>query len=84
MPVITSCEICGEQVKSKPSYIKKYCSKKCVGVANAKRMDNNLTNECEVCGVHFKVKPSEQERRKTCSVKCMGLHRKKTTTPKLY
>ena len=78
MPVITNCLICNKEIKSKPSYIKKFCSLTCTGIYNSQRQDNGLTKQCAICGKAFKVKPSEVERRKTCSRKCNGEYGKQT------
>jgi len=77
--MIVKCQICGKEFKTFPSRIKngngKYCSRKCMGIAQRKR----VTLTCPICGNLFYVKPSDVNRGRTyCSYKCSSMARKKT------
>lgn len=68
-----NCLVCEKRFYTIPSQIRKgggkYCSNKCVGVANALR-DSTVAKTCESCGIAYKVKPSEAKGSRYCSFEC--------------
>lgn len=68
MPIITKCLICGKEVKSSPSRIKKTCSKECANKLLSQQRNMNKTYICPICGKEFKCRPSRE--RVYCSRKC--------------
>lgn len=68
MPVITKCEICGKDVKSSPSRIKKTCSKDCQKIYLSNQKSQGAKSICQQCGKVFSHKPSKSP--KFCSKKC--------------
>ena len=58
MPVITKCVICGGDVKSSPSRIKKTCSKECAKILQSNTRSQGAKSVCQQCGKIFSHKPS--------------------------
>jgi len=82
MPIITHCEICGKEIKSKPYAIKRgrgrFCSRKCFGKGNWSKERNPKykaalkTVHCLQCGKAFDVYASQIKNGgdKFCSYSC--------------
>jgi len=77
--MLCDCLICGEQFRTKPSYIVngggKYCSSKCYGKARSSLVER----DCIICGKSFQRHPASLARGegKYCSQKCHGEFRGK-------
>ncbi len=68
------CEICGKEIKTCPSQNKRFCSRKCKGIAESGKnhyrwKGGKIKKYCEICGKEFKVFPSDIG--KFCSRKCV-------------
>lgn len=76
-----TCEVCGKIMKSdityKQNYLnkRKYCSRKCMGIANSRR----IFVKCDYCGKDTTTTPAllELNRRHYCSKSCKFLDRQK-------
>jgi len=80
--MIFKCKICGKEYWAQLNQIKrgtKYCSKKCLGKANGKRLtgkkapwngDAAKQMECKICGKAFEFYESQNGKGYCCSRKC--------------
>jgi len=76
---MTKCQICSKDIRKwvggKSTSERKYCSSDCVAEGK-RRLTIELSTECLQCGNLFKAKKSMREKRKFCSRKCSGDHRR--------
>ena len=79
--VIIICRTCGKHINVPEcrKNIRKFCSRKCMGIYNSKNrvgknsnrwIENKPVIKCENCGKKFEVIPSHKNRRRFCSKKC--------------
>lgn len=66
--VIKTCEHCGEEFESLEYKNQVYCSNGCNTASQRKR----TTLECPICDSEFEVIEAQEERRRCCSMECMG------------
>ena len=66
MKLKIKCDICGTEFERDEYSIHKnnYCSKKCLGKANVKRLEINKTMLCDYCGREFEYKRRNTSRNK--------------------
>lgn len=86
-----TCEICGTEFITRPSYVKagggRFCSRKCADIHHSQVLKGNCWNDahiiqtCEICGKRFSVKPSVVKigHGRFCSGKCNGIWISQTT-----
>lgn len=75
-----TCQVCGVEMQisggNAQKLRRKYCSRKCLGVANGRRAAGprvRVVKNCKTCGTEMRVIPSLAERKTTCSRKCNAL-----------
>ena len=75
-----TCEHCRETYRTHESVRKRFCSQKCCGLANQKRLDMT----CQQCGMAFWAHASVANRRKFCSQSCSTTFRNLTDANPSY
>ena len=73
MPVTLNCQVCGCEFNTFPSQVRKgrrFCSKKCKGIAQSKPINRT----CETCGKQFIVSPGKMKQStcRFCSTGCLA------------
>lgn len=66
--MLVKCAICGTEFDRKPGKIKirNYCSRKCLGAANAERYRQQRIRTCDNCGKVFEYSGHHKKRNKHC------------------
>lgn len=72
-----TCEICGVQFDAVLSKVARFCSRRCVGVANGRRRAAGIKKQrvytCAECGKTFTDKACLAHRKRFCSRTCLGV-----------
>lgn len=86
IPVVITCEHCGQQQSVRPSWAtRKYCSRECSASAQVGKMTGpqnpryagRVDLMCAVCGSPFQARPGKAAQRRTCSLTCAAAFKAK-------
>lgn len=84
MPLKINCDWCGKTIKRKPSTVKEhnYCSRICLGKANAERFRLKRLKICDYCGSEFEYLGHHKKRNTHffCSTGCANKYKTKRMT----